>query len=252
MKPSLRFIIVAAILIGGQIAEAGRKGDPDRGWGPRQNRQHRARDDPRGTDAYYFPNRGSRASSSRHRRRRSKSRSETPERRRSSQKAAKDSPGYEEYKKQKLEAAAQHERRLQAQALASCLEERQNAMAAMFNGGQVPHQQPLPAAPPLPGQWAWQQAGQAPPQNPPKPPVEDPKVPVAVLRIIEAELGHAVDLGHSPLEPKALEDQLAQARGKGKSMDAFITRYASDNKAPPARLAAKARTIAQIAVGMRF
>ena len=52
--------------------------------------------------------------------------------------AAKDSPGYEEHKKQKLEATAQHERRLQAQALVSCLEGRQNAMAAMFNAGQMP------------------------------------------------------------------------------------------------------------------
>ena len=74
--------------------------------------------------AYYFEGRYSRTHSRGHRRRCSKSDSCSPARTKRLQ-SAKDSPGYEEYKRQKAEAAAWQACRLQAQALALCLEERE-------------------------------------------------------------------------------------------------------------------------------
>ena len=88
---------------------------------------------------------------SRRRRRRSKSDSRSPDKRPSSKKPAeaKESPGCLEYKQQKLEAQQWQERRLQAQALAMCLEEReQQKLQAQLMAGQS--SQPPAGIPPLP------------------------------------------------------------------------------------------------------
>ena len=259
MRPSAMALVFLLLLAGAGLAEAGlaeagRQNHPDTkgSWGRKGHGRHQ---DPRSEKlhyGHYYPKRDDSRNSSRRRRRRSKSDSRSPERRRQSKKPAeaKESPGYLEYKQQKFEAQQWQERRLQAQALALCLEEREQ-QKLQAQGSQQSLIPPLPTGRPA-----------APEVAPPPQKVDPPSsvasegglaaglIPTSTLRLIEAELGHCVSLGDKPLTAEALESVLATAKRKGKSMDSFIGRYGS--KAPPTRITAKAKVIASIAKDLRL
>ena len=263
----MRALLVLVLLASAYIVQAGKRGrDTFKGQGSGRGSYNRGRGySDRDRPEYYYYSRGS---SSHGRRRRSKSDSRSPDRRRSSKQPAKelkDSPGYAEYKLQKAEAAAQQERRLQAQALAACLEERAGVAAAAalgMNHAQAAHQLGAPpqGIPPMPGQWVWQHPGQAQPQGAAQQQQvaqdcgadKDSLISVAVLKLLEAELGHFVDLGSDPLPVSELETKLAQAKGQGKLMDKIISRYGESGQVTPARLAGKAKIIAGLAKKLRF
>ena len=134
MKPSATAMLMLLLLAGAGLAEAGRPGGREAkgSWSKGHGRRQEFRDERRHYDAPRRRRDDSREHSSRRRRRRSKSDSRTPDKRKSSKKPteAKESPGYLEYKQQKQEALAWQERRLQAQALALCLEEREQQKQA--------------------------------------------------------------------------------------------------------------------------
>lgn len=254
-------LVFLLLLAGAGLAEAGRQNQNQReakgSWGHKgygRQRDHR-------NERQFFGHYRSRADSRHSSRRRRRS----PSRRASSKKPAeaKESPGYLEYKQQKVEAQQWQERRLQAQALALCLEEReQQRLQAQTAAGQS--SQPIPPLPHV--------GKQAAPEMAAPPPKEDfssaastPKpgalegvsgadlIPTATLRLVEAELGHALSLGDKPLSAAALETKLSAAKRKGKSTDAFISRYGKgQNKALPTRVTAKAKVIAAIAQELRL
>lgn len=257
MRPALKALFFLCLFVEVWVVDAGGRGQPTKGHGRKHESFGR---DSRHSYFYYDHDRHRerRESSHSRRRRRRKSRSEsrTPDKRKSSDKLPKNSPGYEEYKRQKQEAAAWQERRLQAEALAMCLEEREQLKQAAVAAG-------VPKAPP--GQTGHDTStaqGSAVPKLPSKhttqvqdPPKEsslaDVKIPVVSLKLLEAELGHAVDLGQSPLSAKSLEALIVQPkRGLGKKLDQFISRYGKD--APPARVAAKAKMVAAILGNLQF
>ena len=170
------------------------------------------------TMAITIPNATTSRNSSRRRRRRSKSDSRSLKGvgRGKKPAEAKESPGYLEYKQQKFEAQQWQERRLQAQALALCLEEREQ-QKLQAQGSQQSLIPPLPTGRPA-----------APEVAPPPQKVDPPSsvasegglaaglIPTSTLRLIEAELGHCVSLGDKPLTAEALESVLATAKRKGK------------------------------------
>lgn len=267
MKPPAMALVFLLLLAGAGLAEAGRQNQNQReakgSWG---RKGYGRQQDHRNERQYYghghFHSRADSRQSSRHRRRRSKSDSRSPSRRVSSKKPAeaKESPGYLEYKQQKQEAQQWQERRLQAQALAWCLEEReQQRLQAAGPSSQL--------VPPLPhmGKQAAPEVAAPPPKEESTSSSSTPKpgalegvsgsdlIPTATLRLVEAELGHVLSLGDKPLSAAALETKLAAAKRKGKSMDAFISRYGKgQNKAPPTRITAKAKVVAAIAQELRL
>ena len=272
MKPSATAVLMLFLLAGAGLVEAGRAGGREAkgSWGKGHGRRQEFRDERRHSDAPRRRREDSREHSSRRRRRRSKSDSRTPDKRKSSEKPAeaKESPGYLEYKQQKQEALAWQERRLQAQALALCLEEREQQRPASRE--QMASVQSQPSAVQSTGQ------AQVPPLPEHKKPVEPTErtpdfftgsskpstprnsrdgspeelIPLSSLRLVEAELGHCLSLGNKPLTSEALEKRLAAAKPKGKMMDAFITRYGNDKKTPPTRITAKAKLMASIVKGL--
>lgn len=264
----LRLVVMLMLVVQCQLVIAGRRGQDAGGHQNRRGNYHgkgSGRDDHRSYGLQYAMTRDGRARSSRRRR----SESRTPEKRRSSQPPATESPGYLEYRKQKQEAAAQQERRLQAQALAACLEERQAAAqaAAMQMNAHVAAPVGIPPLPGFQGQLFWQNAGQlgqAQPQGTPavnQPPQGTPSanqapaeslIPVHILKLIEAELAHCLSLGNKPMSSKELESALQQSKGKGKHLDQFITRHGSSSHAPPTRIAAKVKMLVSIAENLKY
>ena len=237
MKPAMKIMFFLCLFAGTWIAEAGKGQREAKGQGRRYDgRSHK--DSHRSSYEYdYYDHvhdrRGS--SHSRRRRRRRSSDSRTPDchRRRSAEKPPKNSPGYEEYKRQKQEAAAWQERHLQAQALALCLEERERQKISAQQQPAPVVSPPAPAAapeiqpaqssgleiPPLPQQECKTQVqpkGKGKPQ-----PAQSDKIPVAYLKLLEAELGHIVNFGNKPLTVGAVESQLQAVKPAGKRLDVF-------------------------------
>ena len=151
MKPAAMALVMLLLFAGASLAEAGRQPRDAKGsWG---RHGYRRQDHNNSRQPYgHFPvHRDDARKSSRRRRRRSKSDSRSPDKCPSSKKPAeaKESPGYLKYKQQKLEAQQWQERRLQAQALAMCLEEReQQKLQAQLIAGRS--SQPPAGIPPLP------------------------------------------------------------------------------------------------------
>ena len=77
------------------------------------------------------------------------------------------------------------------------------------------------------------------------------KIPVAILKLVEAELGHTVSFGNKPLTSQSVETRLASAKPPGKSLNAFIVRYGK-GKAPPTRNAAKTKMVAALMKELKF
>ena len=266
MKPAMKIMFFLCLFAGTWIAEAGKGQREAKGQGRRYDgRSHK--DSHRSSYEYDYYDHGHdrRGSShSRRRRRRRSSDSRTPDRhrRRSAEKPPKNSPGYEEYKRQKQEAAAWQERHLQAQALALCLEERERQKISAQQQPAPVVSPPAPAAapeiqpaqssgleiPPLPQQECKTQVqpkGKGKPQ-----PAQSDKIPVAYLKLLEAELGHIVNFGNKPLTVGAVESQLQAVKPAGKRLDGFLTRYGQ--KAPPTRIAAKIKMAAALLKELQF
>ena len=239
MKPALTALVFLCLL---GFADAGGTGPRDaKGHGRKREGRYQGRDYGyhRSSDHAHFVKARSPSHSRRRRRRRSKSDSRTPDRRKPAEQQPQMSPGYVEYKKQKQEAAAWQERRLQAQALALCLEEREQqrqveqaaAFAALapplpkhslppLNLGSQPASsgQEGPAAgsggvPPLP------RKSKAKAQAKVKEAPANGKIPVSSLKLLEAELGHVVSLRDKPLTAQAVETRIAEAKPAGQSQD---------------------------------
>ena len=242
---SVSLSLVFLILIGNSwLVDAGRhdhrefpKGSGRKGEGKFHSGQGRRRH----SDYYHDERRDSRTQSRHRRRRRSRSEdSRSPPRRKSSVKPPRGSPGYEEYKKQKKEAETWQERRMQAQALVACLEEREQQRAqSSASAGQLG-----PANPVLPPPPTFAGAGQGQQEAP------CDTIPISILRLVEAEMDHAVAFGNSPLNPPDFESKLLSAKVKGKCLDAFIQRYGK--KAAPTRIPAKAKLITAIVRELQF
>lgn len=133
---------------------------------------------------------------------------------------------------------------MQAQALALVLEERDKKRQMDQTSADPPVQPPSAASvvPPLPNK-----------QLPSSDPVQacDERISVAMLRLLEAELDHAVSFGSQPLTASELETELVAAKAPGKSLNAFIVRH-GNGKSPPTRVAAKAKLAAAILKDLRF
>ncbi|CAE7866689.1 unnamed protein product [Symbiodinium necroappetens] len=251
MKASQKcWTLLFLLLMGGFVfAEAGRGGHRGERPGPNRQGSHRDRF-PTHRDREYAYNSRSRRGDSRGRRRRKASKSRSSSAGKRTAKDEKPSPGYLEYKQAKIEAASQHERRLQAQAIAAVLDERELQRQAAAAASMAAH----PQMPPLPGNQArspgealWNHAPQMPP-----PQEQIQAVSAGAVRLLQAELHHKVDLGTDPLTVEALAEKLSQCKGLGKQMDAVISRYSKDGKAPPARVAAKAKVLASLASTFNF
>jgi hypothetical protein len=151
---------------------------------------------------------------------------------------------------------------LQAQALALCLEERERQKISAQQQPAPVVSPPAPAAapeiqpaqssgleiPPLPQQECKTQVqpkGKGKPQ-----PAQSDKIPVAYLKLLEAELGHIVNFGNKPLTVGAVESQLQAVKPAGKRLDVFLTRYGQ--KAPPTRIAAKIKMAAALLKELQF
>ena len=174
----------------------------------------------------YLPRRGDSRPKSKDRRRRKGSKSRSSSAGRRTSKVEQPSPGYVEYKRQKQEAACQQERRLQAQAIAAVLEEREmhRQAANLAAVGQMQGVPPLPGAQgqaqaqvPMPGQALWQHA---PGMSPNVGAGQQILVSPAALHVLQAELQHKVDLGSSPLSIDDLSSKLGTLKGSGKQLDA--------------------------------
>ena len=81
-------------------------------------------------------------------------------------------------------------------------------------------------------------------------PAQSDKIPVAYLKLLEAELGHIVNFGNKPLTVGAVESQLQAVKPAGKRLDVFLTRYGQ--KAPPSRIAAKIKMAAALLKELQF
>lgn len=261
MVPSHKHLglMLLLLLCGVGLAEAG-KGS-HRGGRPghhHSDEKHGHYQHGRSREYAYLPRRGDSRPKSKDRRRRKGSKSRSSSAGRRTSKAEKPSPGYVEYKRQKQEAACQQERRLQAQAIAAVLEEREmhRQAANLAAVGQMQGVPPLPGAQgqaqaqvPMPGQALWQHA---PGMSPNVGAGQQILVSPAALRVLQAELQHKVDLGSSPLSIDDLSSKLGTLKGSGKQLDAIINRYGNGEKAPPARIAAKAKMVADLAARMQF
>eukprot|EP00435_Cladocopium_sp_Y103_P004540 s1618_g1.t1 len=229
MKPAQKALFLLCILAGASIVEGGRGHQP-KGNGRKQDSKFYGRESRYSSHEHgYFYDRDRErreSSNSRRRRRRSRSVSKSPQRRRSDDKPPRNSPGYEEYKRQKQEAAAWQERRLQAEALAMCLEEREQQKHAALAAAAMPKapdnvNAQASVVPKLPQKQVDQSPNQTHSQE---------LIPVSSLKLLEAELGHLVDLGNKPLSANSLESLISQPkRGLGKRLDQFITRWAAEN-----------------------
>ena len=149
MKPALKTLLLLFLLGGAWLVEAGKHGrhDANKGqWGRKGDGRYSDRDHSRKHEYAYYSKADSRAHPRGHRHRRSKSDSRSSARTKKSEKPAKDSPGYEEDKRQcqKAEAAAWQERRLQAQALELLLEERELQKKAESSQLANPEPAPVP------------------------------------------------------------------------------------------------------------
>jgi len=149
MKPALKTLLLLFLLGGAWLVEAGKHGrhDANKGqWGRKGDGRYSDRDHSRKHEYAYYSKADSRTHPRGHRHRRSKSDSRSSARTKKSEKPAKDSPGYEEDKRQcqKAEAAAWQERRLQAQALALFLEERELQKKAESSQLANPEPAPVP------------------------------------------------------------------------------------------------------------
>ena len=263
MKPAVRCLLLLCLLSASWLAEAARPGQKDTGrgqWGRKGDGRFSDRDSHHRRKSDYYARADSRTHSRGRRRRRSKSDSRSPARsKKPSEPACKESPGYTEYKRQKQEALAWQERHLQAQALALCLEEREkqkkSAEQADSSAGPAHFTQPTVAevkapkarssVPPMPSK-------SVPNREPDSDEVSDgDKIPVAILKLVEAELGHTVSFGNKPLTSQSVETRLASAKPPGKSLNAFIVRYGK-GKAPPTRNAAKTKMVAALMKELKF
>ena len=111
MKPALKTLLLLFLLGGAWLVEAGKHGrhDANKGqWGRKGDGRYSDRDHSRKHEYAYYSKADSRTHPRGHRHRRSKSDSRSSARTKKSEKPAKDSPGYEEDKRQcqKAEAAA--------------------------------------------------------------------------------------------------------------------------------------------------
>ena len=261
MKPAVRVLVFLCLLGGSWLAEAGRHGQKETSkgqWGRKGDGRYSDRDSHHRHSFDYYARTDSRTHSRGRRRRRSKSDSRSPARsKKPSEPACKDSPGYIEYKRQKQETLAWQERHLQAQALALCLEEREKKKKAeqAAIGLNPPVQQPAAdvsaplaqsSVPHLPTRPSVPSHGPDSEKNP-----DENQIPVAILKLLEAELGHSVSFGNKPLTRKAVETRLASAKPPAKSLNSFIVRY-GNGKAPPTRNVAKAKLVASIVKELKF
>ena len=110
-------------------------------------------------------------------------------------------------------------------------------MSAPLAQSSVPH---LPTRPSVPSH------GPDSEKNP-----DENQIPVAILKLLEAGLGHSVSFGNKPLTEKAVETRLASAKPPAKSLNSFIVRY-GNGKAPPTRNVAKAKLVASIVKELKF